>query len=207
MPIKNVVFDLGNVIIDLDIHRADVALKEMTGIGFSDANGDDLQTFLDFEMGKIEEAIFLNYFIKKAARPIQAWDMINAWNAMLLCIPEPRLDMIATLKNSYRTYFLSNTNETHLRWVDRYLSKNSKKYQSLESLVDKAFYSYKMGCRKPDKSIYTKMLEEGEINPSETIFFDDNADNIEAARLCGIHAILVKPDDEIITLVAKYLNL
>lgn len=207
MSIQNVVFDLGNVIIDLNIPRAESAFEELMGISFLEATNGDLDAFLDFETGKIEEAIFINYFIERAHKPIQALDVINAWNAMLVGIPEQRLQMVASLNSSYRTFFLSNTNETHLRWVGNYLTQNFPNYESLDSLVETAFYSHKMGCRKPDAEIYDMMLELGVMNPEETVFFDDNDENLEAARQKGINTMLVKPDDDLVVLVGKYLNL
>ena len=189
----------------MNIPKSDAAFREMVGISFSEATAADLGTFRDYEIGKISEARFLNYFIKRADHTIQALDIINAWNAMLVEIPWQRLQMMKSLMERYRTFILSNTNETHLRWVGQYL-KIHYDLNSLDSFVHSAYYSHKMGCRKPDREIYETLLRTEGLNPSETIFFDDNESNISAAKEQGLNVVLVDSEDEIIDLVPRFIE-
>jgi glucose-1-phosphatase len=204
--IKNLIFDLGNVIIDLDFAASEKLLQEMVDVSFLSPDRDDLELFLDFECGRISEGVFLNYLIRKSAGKAQAVDLIRAWTAMLANIPYQRLTMLRDLREQYRVFLLSNTNETHIRWVDHYLREN---YQipGLSSLVHHAFYSHELKSRKPEEEIYRKMLDIAGINPQESLFFDDHPANIQAAREMGIHGYLVPPDDEIIEIVPRALAL
>ncbi len=204
MPIKNLIFDLGNVIIDLNIARSERLFEELMGVSFKEAEKGDLQTFLDYETGKISEAIFINYFIKRALKPIQARDVIDAWNAMLAGIPRARLEMMRRLSEDYQTFILSNTNETHLRWVGSYL-KETYDLEHLGQFVHHTYYSHEMGLRKPDEEIYMTLLQNHQLDPSQTLFFDDNEHNIEGAKACDIKAVMVHPDEEVQAVVKKSL--
>ena len=119
--IKNLIFDLGNVIIDLDFAASENLLKEMVDISFLNPGQEDLAVFLDFECGQIPEAVFLNHFLKKSGGKAQAIDFIKAWTAMLANIPLERLLMLQSLRDKFQVLLLSNTNETHIRWVDQYI--------------------------------------------------------------------------------------
>ncbi len=204
MPIQNIIFDLGNVIIDLDVQRSEAAFQNLVGASFLHAKDEDLQIFLDFEMGVIPEANFLNYFIEKAIEPVEAIDIVQAWNAMLVGIPLQRLQMMKALGSRFRTMILSNTNETHLRWVSKYLIQHYD-LVSLDAFVDGAYYSNEMGCRKPDRKIYDMVIDREGIIPSETVFFDDQIDNVDVAKECGIDAVLIDPQDEILDVISTYL--
>ena len=205
MNFKNIVFDLGNVIVDLDIPLAQQKFETLLGYSFMNAEGDDLETFLSFETGKISEAIFLNFFIKKAGGNTQARDVLDAWNSMLVGIPAERLEMLLQLRKQYRTFFLSNTNPSHLRWVSNYL-RNHHASAQLEDFVEKAYYSNELGLRKPDLGIFQTLLEQEQLIPNETLFFDDMLENIEAAKSLNIQAVHVLPTDEIIEVTRQYLG-
>ena len=202
--IKNLIFDLGNVIIDLDFAASEERLKKLVNVSFINPAEEDLNIFIDFECGRIPEAIFLNHLIKKAEGNVQAIDLIQAWTAMLAKIPLQRLMMLRSLRKNYRVFLLSNTNETHIRWVDRFIKENYNINQ-LADLVDQAFYSHDLKARKPDAEIYHMMLERAGIDPHQSLFFDDYAVNIEAAKRIGLHGHLVSPQDEIIDIVPQVL--
>lgn len=204
MKYKNLIFDLGNVIIDLDVPKGNRQMKETTGIGFLDATDEDLETFYDFEKGLIPEAIFINYFIRRSLKPVQALDVIRAWNAMLVQIPLERLLMMRDLMDHFNVYVLSNTNETHVRWMGDYLL-NTHDVDSLNSFAHKIFFSHELKLRKPDFEIYEAVLNQTNSRPEETIFFDDHLRNIEAAKSVGMEAVQVDPKDEIIHIVDQVL--
>ncbi len=203
VPIQNLIFDLGNVIVDLDIQASEDLFFKHTGISFMTARGSDLKTFDDYECGLIPEAVFLNHFLKKSHK-LQAGDMISAWNAMLVDIPLQRVLMLKKLSTKYRVYILSNTNETHIRWVDRYLQERYE-MKSFDEVVHKAFYSHQLHARKPDVEIYQKVIARTGVVPNETLFFDDNEMNVMAAHTLGVHAEIVSPGDEIVDLLPEIL--
>jgi len=198
--IKNLIFDLGNVIIDLDFHATESRLHLLTGISFINASSEDQVVFDDFECGRIPEEIFLNYLIRKSNGKAQAIDLIQTWNAMLGNLPKERLMMMKSLMKDYRVYILSNTNETHIRWVDNYLASNYG-IKNLSEVCHHAFYSQDLKCRKPEVEIYEKVMGIANIEAHESIFFDDNQENIRAAKRAGLHGVLVDPLDEILRIV------
>lgn len=205
-PIKNLIFDLGNVIIDLDFPASESMLQELVPVSFVNPSPEDLTVFLDFECGRISEVIFLNYLIRRSGGKAQAVDLIQAWTAMLAQVPLQRLIMLKKLKKHYQVYILSNTNETHIRWVDQYLQKHYQ-ISALSDLVHYAFYSHDLKSRKPDREIYMKMLEMAAIKPEESLFFDDMEANIQSAKSLGIHTHLIAPQEEIIDILPEVLAL
>ena len=200
--VKNIIFDLGNVIVDLDIPKSDQLLFDLTGSRYHEASAEDLKVFHDFETGHLSEDLFLNYFIGKSDGRAQAIDVINAWNAMLVNIPWKRLEMMRKLMNNYQVFILSNTNETHIRWTNQYIQTRYRE-AGFKSFVHHALYSHILGERKPDETIFKKVLETYRLVPQKTIFFDDNFDNIQAAKQLGIQAIQVDPEDEILDMVDR----
>ena len=93
----------------------------------------------------------------------------------------------------------------YVGWTN--IFKENYRIPGLSSVVDFAFYSHDLKSRKPQREIYQKMLDLAQIDPAESIFFDDYYDNIVAAEEMGIHGYHVSPQDEIIDLVPKALEL
>ena len=202
---SDIIFDLGNVIMDLDIPRSEQLFFELTGIHFMEASDEDLHMFYRFETGLVSEALFLNYFIGKNKTPIHANDLVHAWNAMLVHIPESRLRMMQMLRKKYTVSILSNTNETHLKWVGRYMKKHFQ-LEDLNNFADHTFYSNLIHLRKPDPQVYHYVLDQLKKEGKNCLFFDDNPLNIKVAKEVGIHSVLVKPEDEIEELIQSFLE-
>src|SRR5688572_10727692 len=118
---RNLLFDLGNVIIDLDV---DGAFEKLEKLFRSDADKKIIdKALLDYECGRISTDIFINKFLSQSHGKVQALDIIEAWNSMLVGIPAYRLQMLRMLRQKYNVYLLSNTNALHLEWVHRYLTR------------------------------------------------------------------------------------
>ncbi len=198
--IKNLLFDLGNVIIDIDIEGAHQRMRSMLR---DDANIEMVQkALIDYECGRISTEIFINHMLRQSDRKYQAIDVIEVWNGMLIGIPRYRLTMLEMLRPKYNVYLLSNTNTLHLEWVHRYVLRAHKVSNFEESFFDQAFYSHIIGDRKPNASIYKYVSEEVYMTPEHTLFLDDLEENIEAAAKLGFHTYHVKPGEE----VAEYLK-
>jgi len=197
--IKNIIFDLGGVILDLAV--------ESTLHSFSAMSGHDVRkvkelfvatpAFYDFEKGLINETAFRDSV--RAVYGVTATDeaIDQAWNAMLGGLPAAKLDLIKVLKNQYRTYLLSNTNTIHLNYINMNVVPHTGE-STLDVFFHKAYYSHLMNKRKPDADIYIQVLEENNLQPHETLFLDDNADNIAGAKALGIHAVHVNTPDFIL---------
>lgn len=210
--IKNIIFDLGNVIIDLDIERTGQYLKHWLGDNYEaklrDINPDD-DIFIQFEIGKISEDTFFETLRKTVDTPLSIYHLKEAWNAMLLQLPKHRLDMLSQLKEKYNVFLLSNTNKTHVDWVDGYLrTVYGFTIQDFdERYFHKPYYSHLIHLRKPHKEIYEYVLNDAQLNAHETLFIDDNAQNIEGAKSLGIHTILHKIGDEITHVMQPFIEI
>src|SRR5207253_3810793 len=98
--IKNVIFDLGGVILNLDLSRTISEFNKLSAISFekiyTQANQNELFDLLD--KGKISESDFFNDLKKKIDYSGSTENMVKAWNAMLLNVPEKRLDVLVSMK-------------------------------------------------------------------------------------------------------------
>lgn len=112
----------------------------------------------------------------------------TAWNALLLSIPPARVELLQWLKPRYRTFVLSNTSPIHIREVNHILQRDTGVH-SLDSLFEKIYLSYEMGKMKPSLEIYQQVLDESGLKAEETLFLDDNLDNVRAAQQLGIQTV------------------
>lgn len=119
-----------------------------------------------------------------------------AWNALLLDIPVKRIETLLRLKSKYRLFLLSNTNQTHINYVNAKLEKEMQ-MPTLEQLFEKCYYSHTLKLRKPSHEIYQFVLQDQNLVATETLFLDDRADNILASQEVGIQSIIVKPETDI----------
>jgi epoxide hydrolase-like predicted phosphatase len=186
---KNIILDLGNVILNIDYLLAVSAFKELGlnhfEIQFSQAQ--QQQLFDSYEKGQITSDEFRNELKKYCKKDTSNQAIDNAWNSMLLDLPAARLNLLTHLKQTHRTFLLSNTNEIHIDFFHHYLQK-SFGIADLSSYFEKIYLSYKIGMRKPDNEIFEFILKENKLNPHETIFIDDSIQHIEAAKKLGIEA-------------------
>jgi glucose-1-phosphatase len=207
--IKTIVFDLGNVIIDLDIERTWASLKHYLGDNFHEElkkiypNRD---IFIDFEIGIISEKLFFDTLREASEQPLSIRTLKECWNAMLLTINPERFKMLSQLKKNYNVFLLSNTNETHVNFVDGYLQTvfgfSIKEFDA--RYFHRSYYSHIIHLRKPNLSIYDYVINDANINPAETLFIDDNEDNIKGVIKAGWHGYLHRIGDEIVDVMAEY---
>ncbi len=183
--VQNIIFDLGNVILDIDptltIARfVEYAPEQEEEIKKSLLNTD---LFHDFEKGNITILDFEKGICQLLKKELTSEQITSAWNALLLDVPEARSSLLKNLKNKYRTFILSNTNQLHVTHIEQ--------HYSLKEWVEKVYYSCDMGKRKPDTNIYEQVLSENDLLPEATLFIDDNLDNVHTARALNIPSIHV----------------
>ena len=200
--IKNIIFDLGGVILNLDYNKTVDEFKKIGLLNFQDLYSQKMQNILfdDFEKGEVSSAEFISSLIDSENLKIKEIDFINAWNAMLLEIPIKKLEFINSLKKDYKVFLLSNTNEIHIYKFEDDLKKNNMLNQFYKCF-DKVYYSSRMGKRKPDENCFKQVLGENQLVPQQTLFIDDSIQHIKGAKRIGIETFHLEKNKSIIDLV------
>jgi len=185
--IKNIIFDLGNVLLDIDYDKTIHAFEQL---GFTDFkahySGAEMDTlFKDIEKGMIGEAIFYESLQAVSKQPVTDEQLKNAWNAMLLDFRVESLEYLTKISSRYKLYLLSNTNSIHLAEFEAILKRDTGK-TNLAGYFTTAYYSNLVGMRKPDQEIYSFVLADAGLVANETLFIDDLANNIEGAQATGL---------------------
>ncbi len=196
--IKNVIFDLGGVLLNVDYHKAADAFKAL-GAGqfddlYSQANANHL--FESLETGSISEAAFYEAIYQYCEPGTSRDQMRLAWNAILLDFRKDSLTVLDNLKDKYNLYLLSNTNSIHLTAFNHTLL-NETGNASLDHYFIKSYYSHLIQMRKPYVETYQWVLDDAKMIASETLFIDDSINNIKGAKEAGIQTHLLLPTEHI----------
>ncbi|MFT3682200.1 MAG: HAD family phosphatase [Ferruginibacter sp.] len=198
MAIKNIIFDLGGVLIDIDYHKTSAAFKRLGVKNFdeqySQAGADKL--FEALETGTITDGEFFARMHPYCDPATTHQQIEDAWNEILLSFRLPSLAFLDSVKDKYRIFLLSNTNSIHKRAFDIIL-KNETGFDSLDHYFIKSYYSHLLHQRKPYVTTYRFVLEDGEMQAEETLFIDDSPVNIEGAREAGLQTHLLLPSEKI----------
>ena len=200
---KNIIFDFGGVLLDLDVPRSIKAISKLLGLESSSNPLPETITkvLLALETGKIDEKQFVTQLqqLSNGPKP-SAKDIIHAWNAMLLGWDPRKFDFLLELRKSYNVYLLSNTNSIHLDWVYQDLAVNHGIIDFEERFFNQAYYSHIIQMRKPDREIFDYVLKNSKLNPSETLFIDDMHENVMAAISAGIQTYHHNPKQDLISI-------
>lgn len=196
---KAIIFDLGAVILNINYQNT---IDEFTKLGVNNAAtfySKKVQTnlFNQIETGMISSNEFLKA-LQKETKNANINQVEKAWNAMLLDLPEERLQLIRKLKNNHSVYLLSNTNAIHIDAIKKQLGK--RKWLAFCKLFDKMYLSHELGLRKPDVKIFEYILKEQKLKAEEVFFIDDSPQHIASAKKIGIHCHHLLDDENIITL-------
>lgn len=192
--IENIIFDLGGVIINLDIDRtfrkfSEIFKKDVTTDIFLDHV--TYKFFRDYEVGAINDDEFRTSIRDLAGFHIDDQEIDEAWNAMLLDIPEERIDWISEATNNYNCVVLSNTNHIHVNHFEAVFKEHTP-HRYPKDFFQKLYYSFEIGERKPDAASFEFVLNDSHFDPSKTVLFDDVKENIETAKRLGIQTVYVK---------------
>lgn len=191
--IKNIIFDYGNVIFEIDFKKAQTALQQL-GIDDIDnffAHKGHHSLFNDFETAAITPAQF-RAGIREAANNSDITDqqIDSAWNSLLIGVPPNIHDVLLQVKQKYRSFLLSNNNEIHYMYIVDYLQKEYGMHD-LDGLFEKAYFSQQMYLRKPHVEIFEQVLQENNLDPEETLFIDDSPQHLVGARKAGMNTLLM----------------
>ena len=183
---KNIIFDLGGVLLDIDYRKTITAFQKL-GLEnfeemFSQFKADTL--FEKLETGALSEVDFYEAIKNRTNTVITDEEIDNAWNALLLNFRNESLQFLEKLSRKYKIYLLSNTNSIHLKCFKKLFTKQTGK-PSLDAYFTKAWYSNEVGLRKPGAQIFEFVLQQENLIASETLFIDDTLINIETAKNLG----------------------
>ncbi|HMO32905.1 MAG TPA: HAD family phosphatase [Lacibacter sp.] len=193
-PVRNIIFDLGGVLLDIDYDATRRAFEDL-GVTrfeeqFSQFHANAL--FQRLETGAVAPGVFLAQLQELLPAPVPEQRLVDAWNAMLGGFRQPSLALLPALRNRYRTFLLSNTNEIHLEAFSRLYATHFPG-ALFDHLFDAAYYSHRIGERKPDASAFLYVLQQHDLAPADTLFIDDSLPNIEAARALGLQTVHLLP--------------
>jgi putative hydrolase of the HAD superfamily len=189
--IKNIIFDFGDIFINLDKVGAMTTISKLLDI--TELTPEMAQTNMAYEKGLISTEAFISFYTKKYPH-IPKQDIIDSWNCLLLDFPQHRLDFIKKISTQYRCFLLSNTNEMHIDWI-----KNDwgiELYNEFKNCFEEFYLSHEMNMRKPDTNIYEFVLQQHGLNATETLFIDDTKENTDTTIKLGIHSWNLIPEKE-----------
>jgi len=203
-PFKNLIFDLGEVIIDIDYKQTISAFQKLAVVDFSSVVSYSAQNpvFDLYEKGKVSTPVFFDE-LRKYLRPgTTDKEIEDAWNAIFQNFSAQKIELLKQLKTRYNTFALSNINEIHVASIDK-AAQTKFGEAAFGNFFHRVYYSNELGLRKPEPEIYALVLEKEGLNAAETFFVDDKKENVEAARAFGIHAYQLTNRDNLHGLLAE----
>lgn len=192
--IKNVLFDLGGVVLDIDHDTFKESFKRLFGNEFDKVFEYYINSGIseDFERGLIASDIFRETILGQSTKKISFTEFDEVWNSILIDFRVDRLETIKEVKETYNTFLLSNTNIIHYEVYTSWL--RDKYHTDWSDLFNIAWFSHELNERKPDAAIYKKILHLGHLRPEETLFFDDLKENLDTASQFGIQTFQITKD-------------
>ncbi len=195
---KNIIFDLGGVLLNLDFQKTIDAFEKL-GLQnfenmFSQFKADEL--FAKLETGRLTETEFYEAVKKRTTQEITEAAIDDAWNALILDFRVESLSLLEKLAADYKLYLLSNTNSIHLKYFKKLFTHQTGK-PLLDAYFNKAWYSNEVGLRKPGAEIFEFALKAENLLATETLFIDDTLINIETAQQLGFKTHHLLPSERI----------
>jgi len=199
--IKNIIFDLGGVILNIDYQLTENAFKDLGMQNFDEVYSQQKQSglFDHFETGKLSSKEFIQQIKSEANLLVDDQEIVDAWNAMLLDLPKERIALLNKLKEKHITFLLSNTNEIHFKAFCKIVEKETGQ-ASLSPFFNEVFYSHEIQLRKPEKEAFNHILLKYDLQPSETLFIDDSPQHIASAKEMGIITYYLQKGEDILDL-------
>lgn len=192
MTVKNIIFDLGGVILDLGFERM---VNSFENLGIKDFSAyfnpqKQVDFFEELELGLISPEIFYDKF--REATNSQLTDEIieENWNLILKDFQKERIDLLTELSADFSLYLFSNTNAIHAKCFEQRCIEEMG--QPLSTYFRKTYYSHDLHLRKPTVESFQEVLRQSNLKADETLFIDDNADNILGAQAAGLKTYHLK---------------
>ena len=200
-PINAIIFDLGGVLLDINYQ---LTIEAFNNLGCSDFESiytqqKQSQLFDDFETGKVSSETFRKSLQKQMQFSISNVEFDNAWNKMLLQLPEKRIELLEKLNKKFSLFLLSNTNEIHIKAFKKIIS-SSIGYERFENCFKKVYFSSEIGNRKPNASCFEMVLSENKLSAAKTLIIDDSIQHVEGAYKIGIKTLLIESGEELVSI-------
>lgn len=191
--IRNIIFDLGGIFMEIDY-----MLTEEAFIRLGVTNFHELYTqhhanplFENLETGKISPHQFYNEIRSVTGLPLTDTQVRDAWNAMLITFEPAKFDWLQAIKEKYRIYLFSNTNQIHYDCFQQ-IFRQVTGHNNFDDYFIKAYYSHEVGLRKPYPAAFEEVMKREGLVAAETLFIDDTPKNIEGAKAAGLQTILLQ---------------
>jgi FMN phosphatase YigB (HAD superfamily) len=192
--IRNIIFDLGGVILNIDNAFTENAFISLGVTDFHEifGHGHAASFVKDYEIGRISDEEFIAELRKISGGSVSDRELLAAWNIMLLDFPPERIQLLNDLKQKYRLFLFSNTNSIHVVELKKRYRQTFNNAE-LDDLFEKAYYSQILGMRKPDKESFEFIVNENGLDPASTLFVDDALINIQGANAAGLKGYFLEP--------------
>ncbi|UPS90628.1 HAD family phosphatase [Bizionia sp. M204] len=194
--IKTLIFDFGDVFINLD--KVGAMQNALNLFQLKEFSPEMIACNQAYEQGQISSEAFITFY-KNEFPNLSEPEILDAWNYILKDFPTHRLAFLKQLASDkkYQLILLSNTNALHIKWIQERVAF----YDDFKSQFDQFYLSHEIQLRKPNHSIYQFVLDQNNLNPKTCLFIDDTEENIHAASQLGIHTWHINPEtDDIVNL-------
>ncbi|MFP4059544.1 MAG: HAD family hydrolase [Bacteroidota bacterium] len=196
--IKNIIFDFGGVVINIDHDATIEAFRELGIQNFEEmfTHLQQIDLFKRLEVGMITPAEFRDELRRISGLNASDKEIDTAWNAMLLDFPVENQELLLELRKKFNLFLLSNTNEIHIRYYFNFLKKEHG-MDNLNHLFKRIYLSHQIQLRKPNPEVFKHVLEKEALLAGETLFIDDTLQHVEGARKTGIAGYHLRPGETI----------
>ncbi|MEX0444631.1 glucose-1-phosphatase [Xenorhabdus sp. SGI246] len=181
------IFDMGNVIIDIDFKRVLAVWSNLSGTPLATLTTKFTmgEAFEKYECGQITDTEFVEVLCDEMEISLSFEQFSEGWNAIFIGVRQEVIELMNKLREQgHRVVVLSNTNSLHLQYW-------SQHYPEITASADFLYLSQDLGMRKPNQDIFKYLLEKEGVAAEQAVFFDDVLEHIDAAKKLGINAIHV----------------
>lgn len=204
--IKNIIFDFGGVIYDIDYFKSVDEFTKLGAIDFETMYSQAVQNklFEQLEIGRLTDAEFRKELKLNLNPNTSTIEIDNAWNALLIGFKKKRLNLLKRLSENYNIYLLSNSNSIHYKvFLEEFQQITNLK--SFDDLFTKAYFSFEIKLRKPDLDTFQYVIDKQKLDPTKCLFIDDSIQNIEPAQAVGLKTYFLRKGEDMMDLFSDNL--
>lgn len=204
--IKAIIFDMGGVLVDLDIEDCKKAFKERLGYYDIDEIIDACHQkgiYGDLEEGILSADDFRSIVLAGSRPDAVAEDVDEAMSHILVGIEPYKAEMLKRLSEKYELYMLSNNNPICVRYSRKMFEDAGI---PLENIFRKCYFSYKMKALKPSETFYRNVVSDIGLPAEQMLFIDDSMKNVEGSVAAGLPAVFYQPGTDLEALLEDVLD-